>query len=135
MPTRCWLREAEGRRLNMRILYLDDSGKIHVNDPCKFVVFGGFSVDEESWHQLIRKVAGAKGGIFPNRGSPHDWEIHREVLTTQSWKRAKNRNLCFSIPNILRSTGCYVYAAFMEKKNAIGNLTEEKFVPLAFQRL
>jgi hypothetical protein len=62
----------------MRILYLDDSGKIHPHDPAKVVVFAGFSVDEDSWHQLIRQIAGAKATSFPNRGNPNEWEIKSE---------------------------------------------------------
>ncbi len=120
----------------MRILYLDDSGKIHPNDPAKMVVFGGFSVDEESWHRVVRRVPGAKSSSFPNRGSPHDWEIKcHDLLTSNSWNRRKNREFCFSIPAILRDSGCYVYAVSMEKSNAVGILNEERFVPLAFQRL
>ncbi len=120
----------------MRILYLDDSGKIHPNDPAKVVVFAGFSVDEESWHRLIRQIAGAKSGSFPNRGNPNDWEIKTtDYLDPNSWKRAKNRQFCFAIPKILRSNGCFVYAVSLEKAKANDTLVEEKFIPLAFQRM
>ena len=120
----------------MRILYLDDSGKIHPNDPAKVVVFAGFSVDEESWHRLIRQIAGAKSGGFPNRGNPNDWEIKStDYLDPNSWKRAKNRQFCFAIPKILRSNGCFVYAVSLEKAKANDRLVEEKFIPLAFQRM
>src|SRR6266849_4058385 len=120
----------------MRILYLDDSGKVHPNDPAKVVVFAGFSVNEESWHDLIRQINGAKSKLFPHRGSPNDWEIKStDYLDSNSWKRKKNRQLCFAIPKILRAQGCYVYSVSIEKAKANDTLLEEKFVPLAFQRL
>lgn len=120
----------------MRILYLDDSGKIHPNDPAKVVVFAGFSVNEESWHDLIRKIAGAKSRHFPNRGNPNDWEIKSvDYIDSNNWKRKKKRRFCLDIARILRSQGCYVYAVSMQKANATDVLNEEKFVPLAFQRL
>jgi hypothetical protein len=122
----------------MRILYLDDSGKVHPNDPAKVVVFAGFSVDEESWHDLIRKISGVKARSFPYRGAgnPNEWEIKStDFIDRNSWRRKKNRRFCFSIPNILRATGCYVYSVSMEKAKATDPLREDKFVPLAFQRL
>src|SRR5262245_50567949 len=120
----------------MRILYLDDSGKIHPNDPARFVVFAGFSVDEESWHELVRKITGAKARFFPHRGNPNSWEIKSTaVVTPDRWKKKVNRCLCRAIPTILRASGCYVYAVSLEKAKATDALVEEKFVPLAFQRL
>ena len=120
----------------MRILYLDDSGKIHPNDPAKFVVFAGFSIDDDSWHELIRQLAGVKAKNFPKRGNPNDWEIKNDNhLDPNNWKRAKNRDFCFSLPKILRRNGCFVYAVSLEKAKAKDKLKEEKFVPLAFQRL
>ena len=56
-------------------VYLDDSGKVHTKDPAKFVVFGGCSVDEGRWHDVVRQVAGAKAGFFPAKGKPTDWEV------------------------------------------------------------
>jgi hypothetical protein len=120
----------------MRILYLDDSGKIHPNDPSKVVVFAGFSVDEESWYDLIRKIAGAKAKCFPERGSPNSWEAKSvNLIAPERWKKKKNRRFCNCVPLILRETGCYVYCVSMEKSKATDALVEEKFAPLAFQRL
>jgi hypothetical protein len=114
----------------------DCDGKIHPHDPAKFVVFAGFSVDEENWHNLVRKIAGAKSKHFPNRGSPNDWEIKSaDYIDSNNWKRQKKRQFCFAFPRILRANGCYVYAVSLEKAKANDALKEEKFVPLAFQRL
>jgi hypothetical protein len=120
----------------MRILYLDDSGKIHPHDPSKVVVFAGFSVDEEHWYNLFRKIVGTKAKHFPNRGNPNEWEIKSaDYIDSNNWKRQKKRQFCFAFPRILRATGCYVYAVSLEKAKANDALKEEKFVPLAFQRL
>ncbi len=120
----------------MRILYLDDSGKVHANDPSRFVVFGGFSVDEGRWHDLLRQTAGAKAAFFASKGKPNDWEIKStDFLTSNAWKRGNKRGLRFEIANILRRNHCHVYVGSMEKANAIGQLDESKFVPLIFQRL
>jgi Protein of unknown function (DUF3800) len=120
----------------MRLLYLDDSGKVHANDPAKFVVFGGFSVDEGRWHHVVRQVAGAKAGFFGAKGKPTDWEIKSiDFLTSNAWKRGNKRGLCFEIVNILKRNGCHIYVASLEKSKAIELLDESKFVPLLFQRL
>jgi hypothetical protein len=117
----------------MQILYLDDSGKIHVHDSSKVVVFGGFSVDEGTWHRLIRQVTGAKAHFFPHR-DPNTWEIHsQDFLTRNNWQRARKRMFCNEIARILERNACHVYAA--EKAKAQDALEEEKFVPLSFQRL
>jgi hypothetical protein len=120
----------------MRTLYLDDSGKVHPHDPSKFVVFGGFSVDEGRWHDLVRQVAGAKAGFFGAKGKPYDWEVKStDFLTSNAWNRANKRGLCFEIVRILKRNDCQVYAATMEKAKAIDSLDELKYVPLLFQRL
>lgn len=120
----------------MRILYLDDSGKIHAHDASKVVVFAGFSIDESAWHAVLRQITGAKANFFASRGNPHSWEIKStDFLTKNNWNRAYKRRFCFELPNILKKNGCHVYVASMEKANAVGSLDESKFVPLAFQRL
>ncbi|MBS0210713.1 MAG: DUF3800 domain-containing protein [Planctomycetes bacterium] len=120
----------------MRILYLDDSGKIHPNDPTSVVVFGGFSIDESNWHRLVRQLNGAKAAFFSNRGNPNDWEIKSsDFLTRNNWNRAKKRQFCHEVASILRRNGCHVYVVSMNKSNATPPLQEPRFVPLAFQRL
>ena len=120
----------------MRYLYLDDSGKIHKNDPAKFFVLAGFSIEEGQWHKFTRQVNGAKSNFLPTNGKPYDWEIKStDFLTANAWKRAKRRNLCHQVVQILGRLGCRVYAASLEKCKAKDALDETKFFPLAFQRL
>ena len=76
----------------MQILYLDDSGKVHPNDPLEAVAFGGFTVPQHRWYALLRQVSGLKGRFEPNR-KPHEWEIKSgDFLTPNKWLRAKKRN-------------------------------------------
>ena len=119
----------------MRILYLDDSGKIHPNDPTRFAVLAGFSVDESRWHALSRQIAGAKGKFFPGRG-PHEWEVKStDFLTSNAWKRKKRRDLCDELMNILRKNDCHTYVVYAEKAKNQRNLSAEALVPLQVQRL
>ena len=120
----------------MKILYLDDSGKVHPNDPARFVVFGGFSVDEGRWHSLVRQLNGVKYRFFPQRSKPYEWEVKStDFLTSNDWKRAKRRNLCFEVANALERNNARVYVVSMDKSKAIGSLAEARFIPLMFQRL
>ncbi len=120
----------------MHILYLDDSGKIHPNDPAKVAVFAGFAVAEDNWHRLVRQLNGAKSSHFPARGKPNDWEVKSDdFLTTNNWLRAKKRNFCFELVSILDRNGCKVYSMSLEKAKAKDPLEEDKFVPLMIQRL
>jgi len=120
----------------LKFLYLDDSGKIHPNDPCKFFVLGGFSVDEGRWHSLVRQINGAKASFLPIHGKPYEWEMKStDFLTANAWKRGRRRGLCFEVVNVLKRNDCHVFAATMEKSRANDALDETKFSPLAFQRL
>ena len=122
----------------MHLLYLDDSGKIHVNDPCKVAVIAGFSVPVGNWHRLVRHISGAKGKLLPSRasGNPNAWEIKSgDFVDQQKWQRAKNRNLCFELVEILKRNNCYVYSVSIDKAKATGDLDANKFVPLMIQRL
>lgn len=95
----------------MRILYLDDSGKVHANNDSRVAAFGGFSVDEGSWHRVVRKIAGLKAAMFPNRGKPDDWEVPSDAfLTLNNWQRAKKRRFCHELAYVLATNGCNVYA-------------------------
>jgi len=119
----------------MQILYLDDSGKIHPNDPSKVAVFAGFTVDENNWHRLVRQITGAKVKFFPTR-KPHEWEFKStDFLTPDDWNRAKRRKFCLELVEILGRNGCRVYSLSLEKAKAIDPLEEEKFVPLMLSRL
>ncbi|MCE9529695.1 MAG: hypothetical protein K8T89_00925, partial [Planctomycetes bacterium] len=122
----------------MRILYLDDSGKIHPNDSTAVAVFAGFSVDENRWHRLIRQITGAKAKHLPARGNddPNAWEVKSgDFLPLNSWLRAKNRRFCFEIVDILERNACKIYCVSLEKSKAKDDLSEEKFIPLCLSRL
>jgi hypothetical protein len=119
----------------MCFLYLDDSGKIHPNDSSKVFVLGGFSVDEDRWHKVVRQVSGAKKLYFPKR-IPQEWEIKGEdFLTPNDWKRAVRRDLCYALSNVLQRNDCRVYIGSLEKANANDVLDEKKYFGLTFQRL
>lgn len=119
----------------MQILYLDDSGKVHPNDPAKVAAFAGFSVREDRWHKLLRQISGAKAGYAPKR-KPHEWEVKSDdFLTPNNWTRAKKRNFCFELASILQRNHCRVHAITLEKAKTNDALTEEKFVPIMLQRL
>ncbi|MFO0938696.1 MAG: hypothetical protein U0798_19510, partial [Gemmataceae bacterium] len=95
----------------MKILYLDDSGKVHGNDPSKVAVFSGFSVDMEKWHRINRQIAGAKAKLMPGRaaGDPNKWEIKSgDFLTVEAWNRAKNRKFCMELASILSRNQCKI---------------------------
>ena len=120
----------------MRILYLDDSGKIHANHDSTVAVFGGFSIDEGVWHRFVKQVNGAKAYFYPMKPKPYEWEIKStDFLTANAWKPKARRGLCSEVVRILRRNDCRVYAVTMEKSKAVDTLEESKFVPLAFQRL
>lgn len=107
----------------MQILYLDDSGKVHPNDPAKVAAFAGFSVREDRWHKLLRQVSGLKGK-FAQARKPHEWEVKSDAfLTPNNWQRAKKRNFCFELASILRRNSCRVHVITLEKAKANDALT------------
>jgi hypothetical protein len=122
----------------MRLLYLDDSGKISPKHPSKFLVYAGFSVDAGEWQTLTRRITGAKYHYYPNRGSgrPDDWELKTEnFLRPNEWKRSNNRRFCNAVVDILDACECRVYAVGLEKQKAKSALNDRRFVPLMFQRM
>lgn len=119
----------------MRYLFLDDSGKVHPNDSSKFAVFGGFSLDESRWHAVVRQVAGAKARLHPAR-NPHEWEIKgTDVLAKDGYKKARNRELCAEVLEVIRRNDGRTYVVFLEKAKAANGLDEQRLVPLCFHRL
>ncbi len=120
----------------MRILYLDDSGKVDVSHDSTIAVIAGFSIAVTEWHRFQRQVVGAKAKIRPERGNPNSWEIKNgDFLKTNPWLRAKNRKLCFELVEILKRTHCRVYAASVEKSKIQGDASAERFTTLMIQRL
>ncbi len=120
----------------MHLLYLDDSGKVHPNDPTPVAVFAGFSIPEDRWHDFVRQVSGAKAKYFPNRGKPHEWEVKSaDFLTPNAWARSKNRKFCFEVADLLKRNRCFVFSISLTKAKAQDPLSEDKFVPLMLTRL
>lgn len=122
----------------MRILYLDDSGKLHPNDSSTFVTFGGFSIDETQWHRFVKQVSGAKAAFFPNRehGNPNIWEIKSlDFLRPKNLKRSVNRKFFEELTRILSRCHCHVYGVRIPKSKLKLPISEERYVPLAFQKL
>lgn len=120
----------------MRFLFLDDSGKAHINDSSKYVVFAGFSVDENNYHRLCRMLNGAKVRFYPGRGAPNDWEVKStRLLRKNDWTRRVNREFASEIIRILTVCNCSVYAAMAEKSSLHKPSSEEWLIPLMIQRL
>jgi hypothetical protein len=122
----------------MRLLYLDDSGKLHPNDSSTFVTFGGFSIDESQWHPFVRRVSGAKRAFFPNRdgGNPNLWEIKStDFLKPSNIKKKVYQRFFDELLRILKQSGCRAYGVRIPKDKLIPPVIEEKYIPLAFQRL
>ena len=63
-----------------RFLFLDDSGHPAPNYATQAVVIGGFSVASSDVAAINRRLAGAKGAIFPERGRPSQWEVKAAPL-------------------------------------------------------
>ena len=120
----------------MRFLFLDDSGKASLKDHSKYVVFAGFSVDENNYHGLCRKLNGAKKRFYPDRGAPDSWELKStRLLGKNDWKRKVNREFASEIIRILTVCDCSVYAAIAEKASLHKPSSEEWLIPLMIQRL
>lgn len=122
----------------MRILYLDDSGKLHPNDSSTFVTFGGFSIDESQWHRFVKQINGAKSNFYPNReqGNPNLWEIKSlEFMTAKNLRRGVNRRFILELISILTRCGCHVYGVRIPKSKLNPPISEATYIPLAFQRL
>ena len=120
----------------MRFLYLDDSGKAHPNDSNSHVVFGGFSVDESQYHNLIRRLNGTKMSYFKNRGTPADWEVkNTQILRKANWKKKRVQDFVNTIIHILADCGCQVFSASVEKAASRKPIKEDWILPLIIQRL
>ena len=99
-----------------RFLFLDDSGHPAPNYATAAVVIGGFSVASGDVAAINRRLAGAKGGIFPERGRPSQWEVKAaHMIRPHLWKRPRNQQLAGEIVGILRGLDCTVYTASISK--------------------
>ncbi len=119
-----------------RILYLDDSGKPDAGHASKAVVIAGFAVDAEVYPRLSKRILGAKGRFFPNRGVPATWEIKSEaVIKPNPWKRAKNRQFCQELCRLIRTMGGTTYAVTLNKAKMHHSMTLATTMPLQLQAL
>src|SRR5262249_29055517 len=77
---------------------------------------------------------GAKGGHYSGRGVPQKWEIKAgDVVRSNPWKRAKNRNFCAEIVRLLRVMGATTYAATIDKARMNHPMTLATSMPLQLQ--
>lgn len=61
--------------MNVRVLYLDDSGKPEAGHASGAAIIAGLAIDAERYATFSRRILGAKGAHFANRGAPQEWEI------------------------------------------------------------
>lgn len=123
-------------RLPTRFLFLDDSGHPAPNYTTQAVVIGGFSVASSDVAAINRRIAGAKGGIFPERGQPSQWEVKAaHMIRPHLWKRPRNQQLAGEIVDILRGLDCTVYTASIDKARMNHPMTQRTTMPLQLQAL
>ena len=119
------------RQQPTRFLFLDDSGHPAANYPTGAVVIGGFSVASGDVAAISRRLAGAKGGIFPERGQPSKWEVKAaHMIRPHLWKRPRNQQLAGEIVAILRDLDCTVYTASILKARMHHQMTQRITMPL-----
>ena len=119
-----------------RFLFLDDSGHPAPNYPTSAVVIGGFSVASGDVAAVTRRLAGAKGRIYPERGQPSRWEVKAaHMIRPHLWKRPRNQRLAGEIASILRGLDCTVYTASISKARMHHQMTQRTTMPLQLQAL
>jgi hypothetical protein len=120
----------------MRFLYISNSGNPNPQHPSRYVVFGGFSVDESNWTKIVRQLAGAKARHYPKRGNPNNWKVKSaDYITRNAWNRSNNRRFCFEVADILSRNDCTVYAVYLDKSKARSPLKRKSIVPKCVQVL
>ena len=119
-----------------RFLFLDDSGHPAPNYATQAVVIGGFSIASGDVAAINRRIAGAKGGIFPERGRPSQWEVKAaHMIRPHLWKRPRNQHLAGEVVDILRGLDCTVYTASISKARMNHPMTQRTTMPLQLQAL
>ena len=119
-----------------RFLFLNDSGHPAPNYATEAVVIGGFSVASGDVATISRRLSGAKGGIFPERGQPSRWEVKAaHMIRPHLWKRPRNQQLADEIVAILRGLECTVYTASISKARMHHQMTQRTTMPLQLQTL
>lgn len=120
----------------MRILYLDDSGKPDVNHASGAVVLGGFAIDADQYPTFSRRLLGAKGKFFPQRGQPQAWEVKSaDIVKPNPWKRSKNRAFVQEAIRLIQIMGGTMFSATIVKGNMNHPLTLATTMPLQMQAL
>ena len=122
--------------MDSRILFVDDSGKPAAKDSTRAVVIGGFSVGADNVPALSRRIAGAKGRFFPERGHPAKWEVKAtNTITPRPWRRSKNRRFVGEVVRILSQLDCTVYTASIDKTLMHHQMDLKTTMPLMLQVL
>lgn len=119
-----------------RILYLDDSGKPDANHPSRAVVIAGFALDATEYPTFSRRMLGAKGSHYPQRGLPQAWELKSgDIIKPNPWKRAKNRAFVAEVDRLVRTMGGTVFSNTIVKANMNHPMTLATTMPLQLQVL
>ena len=119
-----------------RMLFLDDSGHPAPRHDSRAVVVGGFSIESTSVQTLSRRISGAKGRFFPDRGQPARWEIKAsETIRPNRWNRQKNRSLVNEVVRILQDLKCTTYTASVDKTQLRHPMQQRTTMPLQLQAL
>jgi len=124
------------RKIETRVLFLDDSGKPDSGHPSKAVVLAGLSIDASEITNLNRKVSGAKGLYYGSRGKPNDWEIKSaKLINPNPWNRSKNREFARELVRILHTCDATTYSTAIIKKNMKHQMNLTASMPLQLQSL
>jgi hypothetical protein len=100
------------------------------------MVIGGFSISALDVVTFSRRIAGAKGRFFPERGNPGTWELKsRNTIRTKSLRRSKNRAFLAEMVRILQEMDCIVYSASIDKRRMHHNMGLQTTTPLQMQSL
>jgi len=122
--------------VDTRILVLDDSGKPDAKHASGAVVIAGVSIDALAYPTLSRRVLGAKGGFYPNRGVPQGWEVKSaDFVKPNPWKRSKNRQFASELARIVRGLDGTFYSATIVKARMKHPMTLATTMPLQLQCL
>lgn len=122
--------------MRTRILFVDDSGKPDASHPSQAVVIAGVAIDADLYPTFSRRMLGAKGRFFPNRGMPQAWELKSgQLVKPNPWKRSKNRNFCRELVRLAQAIGGTAYAATIVKARMNHAMTLATTMPLELQAL
>lgn len=122
--------------MQTRVLFLDDSGKPDVNHASGAVVIAGFAVASEDVATLSRRVLGAKGAFYPNRGAPQSWELKSaSFVKPNPWKRSKSRHFVAELIRIVQGLNGTMYSATIVKNRMNHPMALTQTMPLELQCL